>query len=719
MAGAGQRPAEQRRHGRGGCRRAARGPLTPARCSAALDGRSSHAYLLHGPAGTGKRAVAHAFATALLAEGAPNPTRAPRVEHRSHPDLMWVSPSGAHELLVATCDPSSRPPSRTPFEASRRVFVIERADTMNDEAANRMLKTLEEPPAFVDLLLLTDRPTEIRRSPRAASTCASTRSRRGARPATGAAGRRARHGRPPARGCRWATARARWPWRREGPALAATPRRSALALAGAAADDVRGAVALDPRGLQGARRGGGGGAAPRARSSWPSRSTAGARPRTPSEQARPSPGRHRDARPRAPARRPVVPRPAASWPGAPELARHADRSAELAQDADGADPQHCARRSSSSRTRAAPGAQRQRGAGVRGARLPARAPALAELEPCGRFHGGGQRLNARARVDVPRCGGWRALGRGAVSIGLDGRRCRARRRALEPYGALEARAGMARLDAAAARQRARRARGRRAGDRRARSRAAAAGAARSRGHRGSPTWAAGRSRASPQGLAALHGRAEIAYVSAADVPLLAPRLRAPRVAALDPRSTPTVPAARRHAAAARGRLPRRLAITAERLLAAGERRARALQRGVSRHVAGGRGCRPRCAASTIPRATRPHARPAPAVTLDGRALRAATLGAALGGALAGVTLNGLPVAPDPELSARRGRRAGLRHALGARVDVDPPAAREAAQGDPAVGGQRRPPARWARRRRRGSARPPRLPSGPARRTAGR
>jgi DNA polymerase-3 subunit delta' len=46
--------------------------------------------------------------------------------------------------------------SRTPFESSKRVFVLERADTMNDEVANRMLKTLEEPPDFVHLILLTD-----------------------------------------------------------------------------------------------------------------------------------------------------------------------------------------------------------------------------------------------------------------------------------------------------------------------------------------------------------------------------------------------------------------------------------------------------------------------------------------------------------------------------------------------------------------------------------
>src|SRR5919202_1078091 len=46
--------------------------------------------------------------------------------------------------------------TRTPFESSKRVFVLERADTMNDEVANRMLKTLEEPPEFVHLILLTD-----------------------------------------------------------------------------------------------------------------------------------------------------------------------------------------------------------------------------------------------------------------------------------------------------------------------------------------------------------------------------------------------------------------------------------------------------------------------------------------------------------------------------------------------------------------------------------
>src|SRR5205823_10551507 len=104
-----------------------------------------------------------AFAAELLADGAPNPASVrERVDHGVHPDLTWVTPSGAAEMLVGDVDePVVAAAARTPFESNRRVFVIERADTMNDQAANRMLKTLEEPPTFAHLLLLTDRPQDV------------------------------------------------------------------------------------------------------------------------------------------------------------------------------------------------------------------------------------------------------------------------------------------------------------------------------------------------------------------------------------------------------------------------------------------------------------------------------------------------------------------------------------------------------------------------------
>jgi DNA polymerase-3 subunit delta' len=67
--------------------------------------RPAHAYLRHGPAGTGKRAAARDFAAALLSRGADDPEGArARVEHGAHPDLTWVAPSGAHEMLRRDVD---------------------------------------------------------------------------------------------------------------------------------------------------------------------------------------------------------------------------------------------------------------------------------------------------------------------------------------------------------------------------------------------------------------------------------------------------------------------------------------------------------------------------------------------------------------------------------------------------------------------------------------
>ncbi|HEY2718662.1 MAG TPA: hypothetical protein VGI52_03460, partial [Solirubrobacteraceae bacterium] len=54
-------------------------------------GSPSHAYLFHGPPGTGKRAIARAFAAALLADGAPDVQGVhERVARDAHPDLTWV-----------------------------------------------------------------------------------------------------------------------------------------------------------------------------------------------------------------------------------------------------------------------------------------------------------------------------------------------------------------------------------------------------------------------------------------------------------------------------------------------------------------------------------------------------------------------------------------------------------------------------------------------------
>jgi DNA polymerase III subunit delta' len=126
--------------------------------SALETGGASHAYLFHGPPGAGKRTAAQGFAAALLSDdGADAHAVIGRVRRGTHPDLTWVRPSGAAEMLVVDVqEPVVAAASRTPFEASRRVFVIEGAERMNEQAANRMLKTLEEPLPYVHLILLAD-----------------------------------------------------------------------------------------------------------------------------------------------------------------------------------------------------------------------------------------------------------------------------------------------------------------------------------------------------------------------------------------------------------------------------------------------------------------------------------------------------------------------------------------------------------------------------------
>lgn len=126
-------------------------------------GAASHAYLFHGPGGAGKRAAARALASEwLTGTGTDEAGARARALAGTHPDLTWVAPSGAHEILVGDIDgPVVAAASMTPFEADRRVFVIERVDELGPQAANKMLKTLEEPPSYVHLILLTERLAEV------------------------------------------------------------------------------------------------------------------------------------------------------------------------------------------------------------------------------------------------------------------------------------------------------------------------------------------------------------------------------------------------------------------------------------------------------------------------------------------------------------------------------------------------------------------------------
>jgi DNA polymerase-3 subunit delta' len=138
--------------------------------TAALSSGPSHAYLFHGPRGAGKRAVARAFAAEILASAASDAAseadeedarRRAMLDPSPHPDLVWLAPSGPQHLVEEVRERVIRSATYRPFEGGKRVFVIEAAEAMRAESQNALLKTLEEPPGFVHLILISSEPASL------------------------------------------------------------------------------------------------------------------------------------------------------------------------------------------------------------------------------------------------------------------------------------------------------------------------------------------------------------------------------------------------------------------------------------------------------------------------------------------------------------------------------------------------------------------------------
>ncbi len=143
-------------------------------------GRLPHAYVFSGPPQIGKSTLARWLAALLLCQ---EPTSDPpepcgicgacrRIAQGTHPDVQTFSlarqaastdrVAASRELGIDTIREIVREIDLLPFEADRKVYIIEDADALTDEAANGLLKTLEEPPSYATILLLA---TEDRRLP--------------------------------------------------------------------------------------------------------------------------------------------------------------------------------------------------------------------------------------------------------------------------------------------------------------------------------------------------------------------------------------------------------------------------------------------------------------------------------------------------------------------------------------------------------------------------
>lgn len=122
---------------------------------------ASHAYLFSGPSGSAKQLAAQEFATKLITQSDDIDQHhqiQQRVSKDSHPDVTWLRPTGAAGILVEQVEQRiTQTIFQTPLEGYRRVVIIEAAETIREQVASKLLKILEEPPAFVHFILLTDR----------------------------------------------------------------------------------------------------------------------------------------------------------------------------------------------------------------------------------------------------------------------------------------------------------------------------------------------------------------------------------------------------------------------------------------------------------------------------------------------------------------------------------------------------------------------------------
>ena len=142
--------------------------------------RIGHAYLLSGPTWVGKAAAARAFAQALCCTDVERSDRAVpcgvcracrNVQRGAHPDVETFSldsqamlaekPGRASTLTIETVRRLRSSGALFPLESDRRILIVDDAETLLEPAQQALLKTLEEPPRGVTLMLLADEPEAL------------------------------------------------------------------------------------------------------------------------------------------------------------------------------------------------------------------------------------------------------------------------------------------------------------------------------------------------------------------------------------------------------------------------------------------------------------------------------------------------------------------------------------------------------------------------------
>lgn len=124
----------------------------------------SHAYILSGEQGMGRKTLAKAFAMTLLCEKS---DKEPCMECHSckqilsgnHPDVIWVTHEKPNSIGVDDIREQLNDTIQIkPYSSAYKIYLVEEAEKMTVQAQNALLKTIEEPPSYAVILLLTTNP---------------------------------------------------------------------------------------------------------------------------------------------------------------------------------------------------------------------------------------------------------------------------------------------------------------------------------------------------------------------------------------------------------------------------------------------------------------------------------------------------------------------------------------------------------------------------------
>ncbi|SCX79800.1 DNA polymerase III subunit delta' [Alkaliphilus peptidifermentans] len=122
------------------------------------DKQTPHAYLFEGAEGLGKRRVACQLAMGIACTGEIKPchhcTSCLKLIHRNHPEVKYIEDEGS-SIKIETIRQLQKEIQMKPYEGKKKIFIINHGEKMTIQAQNALLKTLEEPPSYGTIILIT------------------------------------------------------------------------------------------------------------------------------------------------------------------------------------------------------------------------------------------------------------------------------------------------------------------------------------------------------------------------------------------------------------------------------------------------------------------------------------------------------------------------------------------------------------------------------------